>query len=270
LVAQWRRCKTLNVFSVVFLLRMTTQMPARALGSATIVPGSLSAKPAMAAVSSIDASRPAFRPAPSSPHGFQAAYLNRTAGRAAMRLVAADPRARIRLSGLPAPALEHARRLLSTDTRASPDKPAAVSSAAGAKQQEGETAAANPERASAAEAETGETTRVGRPAVPSMLAEAGFNMERMWTRGKAALKTLPGQIVSVAYDYLLHYPGETLYWAIMDRPRFKERMTYIWDVIKHEAQHYYLGEQSNTRAFLAIGRVRAHATLNRFDRLLCL
>ncbi len=179
---------------------------------------------------------------------------------------------RLQLAAMPTPALDYARRMLSTEASVADRKPAAASEAPrpaatstpakpaaedGAvppppiQNEVGSTAAAESAAADAKTAKAASTAEqfaaraasamTSRPQAPASIRDAGINLATMWAKTREALKTLPGVITKFVAEYLIKYPAQTMMWAITDRPKFKARMNYIWDAIKHEAQHYYLG-----------------------------
>lgn len=175
---------------------------------------------------------------------------------------------RFQLSAMPSPALDYARRMLSTEASVADRKPAAPRPAAtsapaqpvaeGGKvppppiqNEVGSTAAAAGAKTEAKPAKSPSTAEqfaaraasamTSRPQAPASIRDAGLNLATVWAKTREALKTLPGVITKFVAEYLIKYPAQTMMWAITDRPKFKARMSYIWEAIKHEAQHYYLG-----------------------------
>jgi LETM1 and EF-hand domain-containing protein 1, mitochondrial len=80
-----------------------------------------------------------------------------------------------------------------------------------------------------------------QPQAPEIVRVTKIDWGQLSSRALAVLGSLPKTVGSVLFDWLLRYPFESLWWAITDRPRLAERWNYIMDVIKHEAEHYWLG-----------------------------
>jgi len=107
--------------------------------------------------------------------------------------------------------------------------------------EEAKAAAAESKAKSSAGKAAAAAAGLSRPKAPAYIRDSGVNLASMWRRGREALSKLPGMVAHFTMEYLVKYPSETVWWALTDRPKFKARMSYVWDVVKHEAQHMWLG-----------------------------